>query len=205
MGDRAYILVLDNHSPRHPVSGVYFYCQQGGRDLPILLQQVLARRQRWDVPAHLSRMIFNAMTRGKEESDMGFGISSTPFETEYNALVVDIEMQHILICDDEVLHTRGIEDATIGRWSFEDFLNSDCLPIRKVWNTRRTDYTGPANQLERLRFVIERLAADETELRAKSEVVEYCLQIAQKTVGLRKNATLRSIDEWMAIERKAFR
>jgi len=84
MGDRGNIRVAQG--PEAP--DVFLYSHWGGSDLANVLQVALSRRQRWDDPAYLTRIIFDAMTEGHHGSETGYGVSTCCPDNEHAVLRV---------------------------------------------------------------------------------------------------------------------
>jgi hypothetical protein len=204
MGHRAYLLVLEDLPSTLPVTGVYFYTHWGGKLLPLLVREALSKRIGWDSPPFLAGLFFKTMTAGKAESDLGFGIAAGPFETEFNVMVVDPFTKRVLICDDDTMMEKGVEAAAIGSWSFEEFIDSDNGLILEAWNTRRPDYSGVAERVEKLALNIGRPAIDEKDLEAKTLLIAAAYGIIRQTVGLEAAKISPSIQTWLDKERGHF-
>lgn len=101
MGDRGNIIVKNKGEE------VYLYTHWRGHDLPETLQRALKRKQRWDDHQYLARIIFNTMTRGSEDSETGYGISSKQHDGGVD-ITVDVEHQEV----------RWEGKA----WSFEEYI-----------------------------------------------------------------------------------
>ncbi len=95
MGDRANVFFPKRGSIPESKNGVFLYTHWLGSELPVIVQNVLQRKARWDDPAYLARMVFNAMTRGSEEEETGFGISSELQDNEHPIVVVDCYNQQV--------------------------------------------------------------------------------------------------------------
>ena len=90
MGDRANVVVLDEHAP------VFLYTHWGGEDLPTDLANALARgKDRWDDGPYLTRIIFCEMVKGQEGETTGFGISTVLCDNEHPLLVVRVSSKHV--------------------------------------------------------------------------------------------------------------
>ncbi len=106
MGDRANILVkIDNRD-----SGVYLYSHWGGTELPVILQEALAKRWRWQDAPYLTRIIFCEMVRGEEFGETGFGISTKCCDGDDRLLEVNCQTQLV------IRQTDGKS------WTFEEFI-----------------------------------------------------------------------------------
>ncbi len=90
MGDRANVKVVDGDST------LFLYTHWGASDLPETLQTALARRQRWNDGAYLTRIIFQEMV-GDDTGETGFGISSTIGDGDDRVLTVDVDKQTVTI------------------------------------------------------------------------------------------------------------
>lgn len=89
MGDRVTLAVQADGER------VYLYSHWTGYDMPETLRVALARKQRWDDPAYLTRIIFNTMTLGDEKGETGFGISTRVQDYDHPLLVVDCDKQEV--------------------------------------------------------------------------------------------------------------
>jgi hypothetical protein len=92
MGDRCNFVIADRVGGR-----VYLYSHWGGYDAPETLREALARRQRWDHPAYLARIIFCTMIANGDDlkGETGYGISTRIQDNEYPLLIVDTKAQQI--------------------------------------------------------------------------------------------------------------
>lgn len=95
MGDRRNVVVLDGGEQ------VCLYTYNGGSALPVTVGKALARRQRWNDPSYLTRIIFCTMVVGDVGGETGFGISVSPGDTDYpgREVEVDIRRQTVTIGD----------------------------------------------------------------------------------------------------------
>jgi hypothetical protein len=93
MGDRANVKVVDVPST------VYLYTHWAGTELPATLERALARKARWDDGQYLARIIFQEMLSG-DESELGYGISSTVGDGDDRILVVDVGRQVVYRADE---------------------------------------------------------------------------------------------------------
>lgn len=85
MGDRANIVICEDGTR------IYLYTHWSGYEAPETLRKALARKQRWDDPAYLARIIFCEMVKGSEADETGFGISTRQQDNEYPLLIVDMD------------------------------------------------------------------------------------------------------------------
>lgn len=115
MGDRAMVLVQKDADD----NGVYLYTHSWGRMLPVLLQNALRRRVRWDDTAYLTRIIFDAMTDGEQGGELGFGISTFPTECSDRILVVNVARQTV---------SRGEQTVT-----FKSYCAATSADLHAIW------------------------------------------------------------------------
>lgn len=130
MGDRANVRVQD--ADGH----VYLYTHWGGTNLPHVVQMALQRKQRWDDPAYLARIVFCEMVKGDVEGETGFGIYYDIVDNEHPILVLD--------CHNTIVRfmawnwqEQTIANA-IATWAFQDYIKLDPETINMMW-------TGVAN------------------------------------------------------------
>jgi hypothetical protein len=106
MGDRANVAILSysaspvTHYGKPEVEGevdaVVLYTHWGGTDLPIDVQTALTRRERWDDPAYLARIVFCRMIGDSLEDGTGFGITANSLsDNSYPILVLDCQTERI--------------------------------------------------------------------------------------------------------------
>lgn len=157
MGLRGYILLLEEAEEGKGVEGVYLYTHWGGRLLPLLVRVVLSKRLGWDCPPYLGRLLFSAMTHGKDETDLNFGIGASPFETDFKALVIDGAARKVMICDDDTLLKEGLEQSVIAEWSFEQFIDTDAEKILGPWNSEFQESVESTSSAEKLELVTEQM------------------------------------------------
>jgi hypothetical protein len=105
MGDRANVVVKETRDG----PGVWLYTHSGGTELPETLKAALARRLRWDDDAYLARIIFCEMVRGYENSEYGFGISTSECDCEGGRNIFVIVEEQKVVC-------QGKE------WTFEEYV-----------------------------------------------------------------------------------
>ena len=102
MGDRANAIIKD-------VDGeVFLYTHWNGSELPYLVQTALQRKQRWDDPAYLARIVFCTMVKGSEADETGYGISTVICDNEHPLTVIDTAQQEVRIEseDRQTVYTR---------------------------------------------------------------------------------------------------
>ena len=113
MGDRGTIKIIG--SGPHPI---YLYTHWGGSDLDSVLRTALARRQRWDDPPYLTRIIFCELVKGDEA---GYGIGTEVTDSEHDILCID--MNRDLVYRVGFDHLTGMEAArTAGPWTYGAYL-----------------------------------------------------------------------------------
>lgn len=132
MGDRGNIIV--RQAANTNTDDVWFYSHWGGSDLPAVLQKALARKQRWDDPSYLARIIFSEMIKGHVEGETGFGISCSIQDNSHNFLVVDVPAQEVSVVDSSPSEAEGSDGRLpkkfkpIATWSFDDYATLKELP-----------------------------------------------------------------------------
>lgn len=84
MGDRGNIVIDYGKGKK-----IYFYTHWKGSDIRAILYRALARKQRWDDPAYLARIIFSELIRGDEGGETGYGIAPYEIDNEHPLLIVD--------------------------------------------------------------------------------------------------------------------
>jgi hypothetical protein len=105
MSDGASVYVHDGDE-----RGVYLYTYWYGPELPDMVWKALARRQRWNDDAYLARIIFNTMTKGREDAEIGFGISAYEIGANY-VIDVDTAAQQVTVGDEPVQSFRDFIHA----------------------------------------------------------------------------------------------
>ncbi len=108
MGDRANVAILDHDAQDengHNPGVVVLYTHWGGTELPDCVHAALVKRERWDDPAYLARIVFCQMVIGGCENaaeiavavkeTTGLGISTGLCDNEYPILVLDTRTQRI--------------------------------------------------------------------------------------------------------------
>ena len=92
MGDRANVKVLYGYD--HPP--VYLYTHWGGHDLPATVHGALKRKERWDDPSYLARIVFDAMVGG-DKGTTGHGIAPYLPDNEHPIIVLDSDNRKIFL------------------------------------------------------------------------------------------------------------
>ena len=115
MGDRANCIVTqqypNNSSKPAPV---YLYTHWGGYELPAMVQKALQRKQRWNDPPYLARIIFDQMTAGEQGKVTGHGISTILCDNEHPLIVVDSAASEVRFESDQVREV-------LARYTFEEY------------------------------------------------------------------------------------
>jgi hypothetical protein len=124
MGDRANICIQYGDADER--RRVFFYSHWGGSDLPVVLQRALRRKQRWDDPPYLARIVFCEMVKGHEDKETGYVISPKICDNSDPILVVDTENKTICtvkIGRDDVDIPDGAEP--LATFSYGDYCELD--------------------------------------------------------------------------------
>jgi len=116
MGDRANVYVT--YQDEEP--GVYLYTHWRGSELPILVQNALKKKWRWDDPQYLTRIIFDSISEGYHDTETGFGISAFPGDGEDRVVNVFVKDQIISIRDEV--------------WTFKEYI--ELTPSSLEWRCR---------------------------------------------------------------------
>ena len=89
MGDRGQVLVKD--------IGVYLYTHWGASGLIDVVREAIARRERWDDPEYLARIVFCAMVAGQEKELTGFGIGTHLHDDVWRLVELDCDEEKIRV------------------------------------------------------------------------------------------------------------
>jgi len=116
MGDRGNIIVRSTSYNSEKPSDIYLYTHSKGSYIKDVLKAALLRRERWDDPAYLTRIIFNEL-QGDDRGSIGFGISCGICDNEHPLLFVDVDKQ-------EVFTMTESDKKEYDRMSFEKFIES---------------------------------------------------------------------------------
>lgn len=107
MGDRANIVVYEQHSDASPHEAVFLYTHWSGYDLPETLKAGLARGEgRWDDGPYLARILFQELI-GADRGTTGFGISTRMGDNSYPLLVVDMTRGVVVEYPEDVYREFG--------------------------------------------------------------------------------------------------
>tara|TARA_Y100000310_G_scaffold329677_1_gene399967 strand:- start:1566 stop:1934 length:369 start_codon:yes stop_codon:yes gene_type:complete len=98
MGCRGTIEIWENGAaPKDKESPVVLYTHWGANDMLSNLKTVLKRKERWNDPPYLSRMIFCQMIKGEERDSTGYGIMTNNICDAEKEIVVDCDRQEIIV------------------------------------------------------------------------------------------------------------
>jgi hypothetical protein len=99
MGDRGNIVIVQHafnkETKKSERRDIFLYSHNIGYKLPRMLQEVLARKSRWDDSSYLARMIFCRMVKGNVSGEIGYGISTYPTDNQCPYLIVDCKTQTV--------------------------------------------------------------------------------------------------------------
>lgn len=110
MGDRANIIIKD--------TGIAMYLHWGAKTVEKQIKTVLQKRERWDEPAYLARMIFNETTKDLKSDILGSGLYVVNSDNE----VWDGHIIIIINCKEETVAVRDNEQGTLRLYTFEEFV-----------------------------------------------------------------------------------
>lgn len=91
MGARAQVKIKD--------TGVYLYTHWGSGSIAENVQDALSRRERWNDPEYLARIIFDQMTVGQAGGSTGFGIGASQHGDIEVLITVDTENQLVTVTE----------------------------------------------------------------------------------------------------------
>lgn len=125
MGDRANIVVVQNHIHAAPCPRIWLYSHWGGHGLANALASALARgRSRWGDEGYLARIIFDEMTGGNK-GETGYGITTYPTDNDaYPVLVVDCDKQTVFT---EPFPRHGSIRGSGLSWSFDEYASLEAF------------------------------------------------------------------------------
>lgn len=92
MGDRGNVKIKP--------TGVYLYSHWNGYGLPEIVGKALGRRERWNDPSYLARIIFDEMTNGEHGGATGFGIDTEEGDSNNPLVIVDCDEQEVSVNDE---------------------------------------------------------------------------------------------------------
>lgn len=111
MGDRAQVFMKDE--------GVYLYTHWGAPGLVKTVQRALARRERWNDPEYLARIIFCEMVKGEEHEPTGFGIGGEQHGDVWRIVEVHCAEDKVRVLD---IGWEEQKDTVAFQGSFTEFL-----------------------------------------------------------------------------------
>lgn len=101
-----------------PHGSVYLYTHDNAGTLVSIVHEVLSRRERWNDPDYLSRMLFCAMIPNDQwNSDKGFGIGTQYYIDANLLIVINTEMNRISISS----YGSGVDNVVM---DLEDFVQN---------------------------------------------------------------------------------
>jgi len=127
MGDRANVVVVDDDG-----SAVWFYCHGRGLSAFQRARAAIARRARWSDDSYLARIVYDALVKGDEGTETGFGISTGPTGSQRPVLVIFPAHQKVASYPNDMENAlprlfrdaagrRKIPEGILSAMSFEDF------------------------------------------------------------------------------------
>ena len=123
MGCRGTIEVWENgDAPKSEERPVVLYTHWGAKEMEDDLRDVLSRKQRWNDPAYLSRMIFSRMIRNDIDGELNYGILTDN--------VGDAEIEIIIDCNRQEVIVKGWDENDT--YTFDEFIDPD--ELNKDWN-----------------------------------------------------------------------
>jgi len=149
MGDRANVVIRGKYG-----DDIWLYTHSFGSDLKDIVKKALARKQRWDDPAYLTRIIFSEMLKyaGALDTEYGFGISTFLLDNEHGVIVVDVPNQKVVRMEERNLEKQlrnsltvqvlpKVLDYRVSR-TFEQFAANGFKAVKRVerrkgWDNRR--------------------------------------------------------------------
>lgn len=111
MGDRGNIVIQEKPGKR-----VYLYTHWTGSGITETAKKALKRKERWNDPAYLARIVFDTLTEDAVSKETGFGISTGLCDNEYPILVIGVDTQWVWYENED-----GTVDTTIPRQTFSEF------------------------------------------------------------------------------------
>ena len=121
MGSRANVAVKNGSEQ------VWFYCHWSGGSYVGNTRKALARKQRWNDPSYLARIIFDGLTEGHQGEELGFGISGSIGDNEYPILVVDVPGNRVFLVPEKELEEGRVPNSyrQANPISFADFVGGE--------------------------------------------------------------------------------
>ena len=104
--------------------GVYLYKHHDGYNLAETVQTALQRKERYDDPEYLTRIIFSTMIKDSIDEETGFGIGTQQHGDIEYLVTVNTEKQRV-----KVEHGHGDNFKTLFEDSFEKFCKANIEAI----------------------------------------------------------------------------
>lgn len=133
MSDSATIFITEGKNEESKEEGVYLYAHSAGSELARMVRKALSRKQRWDDPPYLARIIFCEMVKGYEDQESGFGISALQWDSAKPIIVVDSENREISFCNPRKFDQWAFQESVIKRWSFDNYIVCSNEEIKHYW------------------------------------------------------------------------
>lgn len=114
MGDRAQVYIEDEK--------VYLYTHWEGNRLPEIVGNALARKQRWDDPEYLARIIFSGMTKKDIAGEVGYGIGTTKHKDIWRLIIVNCEEQIVRVDDNGKLGKKETFQEFVTHWALNKLI-----------------------------------------------------------------------------------
>ena len=116
MGCRGTIEIWE-HAASPDESPVVLYTHWGAKEMEDDLRAVLSRKQRWNDPSYLSRMIFSRMIRNDIDGELNYGILTDNVGDAEKEIVVDCNRQEVIV--------KGYDENDT--YTFDEFIDPDEL------------------------------------------------------------------------------
>ncbi len=110
MGNRGNI-VVQSRGER-----VFLYTHWSGSRIREVVQKALARKQRWDDPPYLTRIMFDTLTEDAHGEDSGYGIWPSLGDNGHPIITVDVDEQRVLVGRGDDLSGAG-GSASFADWA----------------------------------------------------------------------------------------
>jgi hypothetical protein len=122
MGDRGNIVIRAESETN--TSDVWFYTHWSGYNIKAIVALALARKQRWDDPSYLARIVFDTLTAGQHGDSAGFGISTLLGDNEYPIIVINCPGQNVMEVPESSLVRYRLPELIGGFqcWMFGKFI-----------------------------------------------------------------------------------
>ena len=114
MGDRGQVLIDD--------TGVYLYTHWGASDLEAAVREAIGKKQRWDQPEYLARIIFDCMVERSGGEETGFGVGRKDASDAWLLVKIQCFARRVVVID------RAPGSVTKTEYTFDEFIN---LPKEK--------------------------------------------------------------------------